>query len=116
MTKGGRGHNKGLFSCDVIFDQDFSGNSILKHVVGKINGSLKFLYRKANFLDFNSRKLLANALLQPHFDYACNAWFFGLTKTQKSKLQTLQNKIVRFVLGLGNRAHLDLHHFESVKC
>ena len=99
----------------IKLDQDLSGTSIWKHIQGKINGGLKFLYRKADFLNLENRRLLCNALLQPHFDYACNAWYWGLTKTQKCKLQVLQNKVVRFILGLDNRSHLDSNHFESLK-
>ena len=39
-------------------------------VITKINGRLRFLYRKQNFLDFFICRLLINALIQPHFEYA----------------------------------------------
>ena len=42
-------------------------------VVNKINGKLKFLYRK-NVLLPELRRMLSNALIQPHFDYACTGW------------------------------------------
>ena len=45
---------------------------------------------------------------QPHFDYACSVWYPNLKKKFKTKLQTLQNKSVRFCLQLDNtnRAHM----------
>ena len=46
-----------------------------------------------------------------HFDYACSAWYSGLQKTMKHKLQILQNKTMRFALDLSPRTHLDITHF-----
>ena len=43
-------------------------------VVNKVNGKLKFLYRKNNVLLPELRRMLSNALIQPHFDYACTGW------------------------------------------
>ena len=37
--------------------------------INKINNKLKFLYQKNILLAL--RQLLCNALIQPHFDYAC---------------------------------------------
>ena len=53
------------------------------NVVNKINNKLKFLYRKNSFLTPALRRLLCNALIQPHFDYACSAWYPNLTKKLK---------------------------------
>ena len=61
-------------------------------VIGKINSKLKFLYRKNRFLDVPLSRLLCNALIQPHFDYAGTACYPNLTKKLKDKLQVTQNK------------------------
>ena len=55
----------------------------------KVTAKLKFLYRKNRFLSNDSRRLLCNALIQPHFDYACEAWDPNLNKKYKNKLQVL---------------------------
>ena len=34
---------------------------------------LNFLRRKSNCLNYSSRRLLCNALIQPHFDYGCTS-------------------------------------------
>ena len=68
-----------------ILDEDLSGESMATKTLGKINGRLRFLYRKQNFLDFSLRRLLANALIQPHFDYACSAWFPLLSKGRDTR-------------------------------
>ena len=75
---------------------------------------IKFLYRKSQFLDTNTRKLLASALVQCHYDYACSFWYSGLTKRTKSKLQISQNKLIRFKLNLQPRKHLSSKQFKSL--
>ena len=49
-----------------------------------------------------------------HFDYSCSSWFSGLTKMWKSKLQTCQNKIVRFILNYDCRDHIGPEELEKV--
>ena len=56
-----------------ILDETMSGESMALKVINKINSRLKFLHRKNNFLTQALRKLLCNALTQPHFDYASSA-------------------------------------------
>ena len=77
--------------------------SMALYVMDKINKKIKFLYRKSQFLTTSLRRLLCNALIQPHFDYACSAWYPNLNKGLKKKLQITQNKCMRFCLQLGNR-------------
>ena len=52
-----------------VLDESLSGESMATRTLSKINGRLRFLYRKQNFLDFSLCRLLANSLIQPHFDY-----------------------------------------------
>ena len=70
------------------------------NVVNKINNKLKFLYRKNSFLMPALRKLLHNALTQPHFDYAFSTWYPNLTRKLKHRIQTTQNKCMNFCLQL----------------
>ena len=67
------------------------------NVVNKIKNKLKFLYRKNSFLTPALRHLLCNALIQPHFDYACSVWYPNLTKKLKHRIQTTQNKSAFFL-------------------
>ena len=97
-----------------IFDESLSGESMALKVINKINGRLKFLYRKNRFLSFPLRRLLCNALIQPHFDYACCSWYSNLNKKLKDKLQVLQNKCIRFCLHLGNRDHIGIEEFQAI--
>ena len=82
--------------------------------LGKINGRLRFLYRNQNFLTNSLKRLLCNALIQPHFDFACLAWYPNLNKRLKGKVQVAQNKCIRFCLNLENRAHIGASEFEII--
>ena len=53
-------------------------------------------------------------MIQPHFDYACSAWYLNLNKAIKNKLQCAQNKCLRFCLQLGNRKHIGLNELEKI--
>ena len=54
----------------------------------------------------NERKLLCSALVNPHFEYACNAWYRSVNANVKHKLQTAQNKMIRYLLNYGCRRHV----------
>ena len=97
-----------------ILDESLSGEPMALNVVSKINTHLKFLYRKNKFLSPQLRRLLCKALTQPHFDYACSVWYHNLNKKFKTKLQTLQNKCVRFCLQLDHRAHVGITEFKKI--
>ena len=64
-----------------IFNETLSGESMATHVINEVNSRLRFLYRQNKFLDVPLRRLLCNVLVQPFFDYACNAWYPNLKKT-----------------------------------
>ena len=85
-----------------------SGEPIALKVVSKISGKLKFLYRKNKFLTPELRRMLCNALIQSHFDYACTAWYPNLTEKTKEKIQIMQNKCMRFCLRLDKMHHISL--------
>ena len=97
-----------------MLDESMSGETMALRVIEKINSRLKFLYRKNRFLDVPLRRLLCNALIQPHFDYACTAWYPNLSKKLKDKLQVTQNKCIRFCLKLQSREHISNEHFHKL--
>ena len=57
------------------------------NLVNKFNNKPQFFYRKNISLIAALRRMLYNALLQPHFDYACSAWYANLTKKLKRRIQ-----------------------------
>ena len=75
---------------------------------------LKFLYQKNKLLSPQLRQLLCNALIQPHFDYACSVWYPNFNKKFKTKLQTLQNKCGHFCLQLDNKTHIRITEFKQI--
>ena len=95
-------------------DSKLSGTPMALKVLGKINGRLKFLYRKQSFLSPSFKRLLCNALIQPHFDFANLAWYTNLNKKLRKKLQAGQNKCIRFCLGMGNRDHIGAVEFKKI--
>ena len=56
-----------------------------RRVLKKINTKLNFLWRQSNYLNYSSRRLLCNALIQPHFDYGWSSWYPLLSKALKTK-------------------------------
>jgi len=84
------------------------------NVIKKINMRLMFLYRKNKFLTPQLRRMLCNALIQPHFDYACTAWYANLNSNLLKKLQIMQNKCIRFCLQLDNRSHIGEAQFKNI--
>ena len=96
-----------------ILDNDLSGGSMATKVLSLVNSRLKFLYWKQKVLTLPLRRLLCNALIQPHYDYACPAWYPSLNKRLSKKIQTSQNKCIRYCLNLDNRVHVGID--ESIK-
>ena len=50
-------------------DKTLSGEATVNSILSKCTGRLKFLYRQGSALNQASRKVLASALIQCHFDY-----------------------------------------------
>ena len=95
-------------------DEKNSGETMAVEVIKKINGKLKFLWRKHKFMTPALKRLLCNAIVQPHFDFAVSAWYPNLTKKLLNKVQICQNKCIRFCLGLGNRVHIGAKEFRLI--
>ena len=67
-------------------DSNLNGESMARGVLKKINTNLNFLWRQSNYLNYLSRRLLCNALIQPHFEYVYTLWYPVLSKALKTKL------------------------------
>ena len=97
-----------------VLDETLYGEPMALKALNKINGKLKFLYSKNKFLTPTLCRMLCNAIIQPHFDYACSAWYPNRNEKLKKKIQTTQNKCIRFCLKLDKRHHISSKEFESV--
>ena len=64
-----------------MLDETMSGEAMALSVINKINNSLKFVYWENRFLTLTLRRLLCSLLIQPHFDYACSAWYRNLNES-----------------------------------
>ena len=106
-------HSKVIY-LGCILDETMSGETMALSVINKINNKLKFLYRKNRFLTPSLRRLLCNARIQPHFDYACSACYPNLTKKFKNRIETSQNKCIRFCLQLEKTTHMSHKEFETL--
>ena len=91
-----------------------SGESKANKVLSKVNVRLKFLHQKNKYLASNLHRLLCNALMQPHFDYTCSAWYPNLSKKLTNRIQTLQNKCICFCLQLDKMSHISQKEFETI--
>ena len=98
----------------VILDNNLTGRSMAENILSKLNNKLRFLYRKQKYLDKETRRLLCNSLIQPHYDFACSSWFPLLTKDMKKRFQISQNKLIRFCLNLGSRESINLTRFREI--
>jgi hypothetical protein len=98
----------------VTLIQALSGEPIINKVISKCTNKIRFLYRNARQLNFSVKKLLVSSLIQCNFDYACTAWYSGLTKKSKNRLQVVQNKVIRFLLNLPARSHIGYVEFKTV--
>ena len=91
-----------------------TGEAMASKVLKKVNAKLKFLYHQSRYLTPVYRRLLCNALIQPHFDYGCSSWSPLLMKHLKLKLQKAQNKCICFSLNLPLRSHINPSHFRKI--
>ena len=70
-----------------VLDEIMSNKPMALKVINKINRKLNFLCRKKNrCLTKEPRRILWNALFQPHFDYVCPAWYPNLNGKTKKKI------------------------------
>ena len=64
--------------------------------------------------DLQPKGMLASALVQCHFDYACSMWFSCVSSTSRKRLQIIQNKLIRFVSVISNRSHIGYREVSSI--
>ena len=94
-----------------ILDESLSGESMVLHVLNKINSRLRFLYIQNRFLNKPLRRLLCNTIIQPFSDYACSAWYTTLRKDLQKRLQVSQNNCVRFCAQLEKKTRRGVADF-----
>ena len=94
-----------------VLDEQMSCEPMALKVINNMNG--KFIYRKNRYHTKELRRMFCNALIQPHFDYACPVWHPNLNEKTKKKIQ-MQNKYMRFGLKLDKMHHISEEEFKSI--
>ena len=90
-----------------VLDETMSSETMALRVIKRTNSRLKFLYPKNWFVDVPFSRLLCNGLIQPHYDYACTAWY--------PKQQVTQNKCIKFCLKLQCWEHISNEQLQKLK-
>ena len=98
----------------VYLDENLSGDAQAADVLRKSSSRLSFLFRNSGLLDFKSRSTLCLSLIQPFLDYCCSSWYSGVNSKLKGRLDALQRKMARFVLGLEYRSTISPRHLFSL--
>ena len=58
--------------------------------------------------------MLSNAIMHPHFEYTCSAWYPNLNEKLRKKIQISQNKFIWFCLNPDKRHHIFSKKFVSI--
>ena len=81
----------------VIFDTNFTFRSHIPAVCSSCFYHMRDVWRIRCYLDLDSAKLLATALVSSRLNY-CNSLVYGITDTDITKLQRVQNRLARIVI------------------
>ena len=79
-----------------------------------INSSVLLITSIVTELMSSLCRLLCDTMIQPFFDYVCNAQYPNLNKNFKTCLQAAQKKYIRFCLKLGDRTSIKINEFEKI--
>ena len=89
----------------IIFDETMSWDPEINKSISSGYGKLKQAYRFKNFLNNNSKKIIAQSYLLSQFNYS-SIILQNLTKAQIHRIQLFQNTCVRFILNLRKFDHI----------
>ena len=95
-------------------DSDINGESMDSRVLRKINTKLNLLWKQRKYLNYSSRRLPCNALIQQRFGYGCLSRYALRSKVMITNLQIVQNKCERFCLEPLLLFHINPSHFSKI--
>ena len=87
----------------MFIDQNLKWDHHIDNMVSKISAKIGILRSLRNVVPINTMKLLYNAIVQPHFDYA-DLVYDSTSETNKARLQKLQTRAARLITGSKARA------------
>ena len=89
----------------VIFDQDLSFSSHIKHVTRTAFFHLRSITKIRNILSQSDAEKLVHAFITSRLDY-CNSLLSGCPKNSLKSLQLVQNAAARVLTGVRKREHI----------
>ena len=87
---------KSAHNLGVIFDKNFNFRSYISAICSSCIYHIQDLWRIRRYLDLDSEKLLANALVSSRLDY-CNSVLSGIAETDLTKLQRVLSRLAHVV-------------------
>jgi Reverse transcriptase (RNA-dependent DNA polymerase) len=81
----------------VIIDNHLRFEDHVTYVIRKVATKINYLGRMSRLLSKNTKKLIYNCIIAPHFDY-CASIMWNASNENVKKLQMLQNKGMRTIL------------------
>ena len=82
----------------VIIDEHLNFSEHISYLIKKISPKIALLHRLRQFLDSDILNNVYKAIIQSHFDYCISVWG-NCPQIYRSKVQKLQNRSARAVLG-----------------
>ena len=99
----------------VDLDQVLKCSCIIYKIVSISINKLKFIYRNTEEFNWQIKRMIVLAIVQCHYDYACAMWFSIISISAKKFLYIVQNKVIRFVLGIPPRTHMGCSEFSACR-
>jgi len=90
----------------IKFDSNMSWSPHVDYLSGNISKKIGVVKRVKYFLPQKTLIMLSNALVIPHFDYACSVWS-NCSVTNQSHLQVLHNRLARTILSADIKTPID---------
>lgn len=82
----------------VMVDEKLNFNEHIDYIIRKAASKYGMLCKINKFLSFDNKVMLYKTLVAPHFEY-CASILFLASKRQMTRMQTVQNRTMRLILG-----------------
>ena len=85
----------------VQLDENLNWEKYIDYISSKVSSGIGAIKRLREFVDQSTLVKVYNALIQPYFDYCSEVWDY-FNKRLSDRLQKLQNRAARLIMGLKN--------------
>ena len=97
----------------VTIDKSLNFSQHVDQLIAKCQLNLSFLWRTGAQLEFQHRKMLANAIVTPHLDYCSSLYHIFISKREINRIESLQYRIMRFVCGIKRNERVSATHLRE---